>query len=188
MFPPESDSQLQNIGLRDAQAQQIRQHRKGEETSANRKVLQIEKPIHAPELVGQDKSLGPSGSSLQIRYVEQWLNDVLTDAVALEMPGVLKRPEHKNPLSRYEINRIQLTNHGVSLEMVDRIYRSLFTNSVGFFNLLKDCTSTIETGKAAIQSNIWRVFQVLLEYACPNDYKLITQEIEEGHLNKNTDL
>jgi hypothetical protein len=29
---------------------------------------------------------------------------------------------------------------------------------------------------------------VLLEYACQTDYKLITQEIEEGHLNRNTDL
>lgn len=72
--------------------------------------------------------------------------------------------------------------------MVDRIYRALFTNSVGFFNLLKDCTQNISEGKASIQSNIWRVYQVLLEYACQTDYKLITQEIEEGHLNRNTDL
>lgn len=55
------------------------------------------------------------GNLLQIRYVEQWLNDVLNDAEALNMPGIMRRPEHKNPLSRYEINRIQLTNLGVSL-------------------------------------------------------------------------
>ena len=113
MFPPENE--MNDIGLRDAQAQQICGQRKEEEIKVARKVLQFDKPIDAPDLQGGDKSLGPSGNSLQIRYVEQWLNDVLIDAEALNFPGILKRPEHKNPLSRYEINRIQLTNHGVSL-------------------------------------------------------------------------
>jgi hypothetical protein len=121
------------------------------------------------------EKIAPSGNGgIQVRYVEQWLNDVLNDAEALNMPGIMRKPEHKNPLSRYEIDRIQLTNQGVSLQMVDRIYRSLFTNSVGFFNLLKDATEGINDGRSTIQSNIWRVFQILLEFACPTDYKLIT--------------
>jgi hypothetical protein len=58
--------------------------------------------------------MGPSsGGGVQIRYVEQWLNDVLKDAEELDIPGILKRPEHKNPLSRYEIDRISMDNMGV---------------------------------------------------------------------------
>ena len=70
----------------------------------------------------------------------------------------MRRPEHKNPLSRYEIDRISLNNQGVSVDFIDRIYRTLFVNSVGFFNLLKQITDGLTFGKEAVQSNIWRVF------------------------------
>jgi hypothetical protein len=55
-------------------------------------------------------------------------------------------------------------------DMVDRIYRGLFVHSVGFFGLIKDATEHMKEGQAATQANIWRVYQVLLEYACKTDY------------------
>ena len=70
------------------------------------------------------------------KVMEQWLNDTLSDAQHLDIPGVILQPEHKNPVSRYGIDRIELTNSGIPNEMVDRIYRSLFVYSVGFFEML----------------------------------------------------
>ena len=61
----------------------------------------------------------------------------MKDAEELDVPGILKRPEHKNPLSRYEIDRISLNNMGVDLSDIDRVYRTLFVNSVGLFGLLR---------------------------------------------------
>lgn len=79
------------------------------------------------------KQIGPSGSQLQSRYVEQWLNDVILDSIDLKLPGVLTRPENLVPLNRYEIDRLKLNTLGISTETTDRIYRSLFVHSVGFF-------------------------------------------------------
>jgi len=124
---------------------------------------------------------GPAGSALQTRYVEQWINAVLKDAEEMQMPGVLKRPEAQNPIQRYELHRLHLERTGMPLELIDRVYRALFTHSVGFFQILKESTSTIAEGKAAVISNLWRVFQLLLQYACPIDFKMVTTVMEEKH-------
>ena len=168
---------------------QANQNNDGEVRPANRRVLQLDKAMQLPK-DEKDEKLAPygGGAGIQTRYVEQWLNDVLSDAEELDMPGVLKRPEHKNPLSRYEIDKHTLTAGAVHEDMVDRIYRALFVHSVGFFGMIKEATKNVKEGKAAIQANIWRVFQVLLEYACKTDYKLVTQKIEESHLGKFDEL
>ena len=90
---------------------------------------------------------------------------------------------NKKAVIEYEIDKMTLTTGAVHEDMVDRIYRALFVHSVGFFGMIKEATKNVKDGKAAIQANIWRVFQVLLEYACKTDYKLVTQKIEESHLN-----
>lgn len=73
------------------------------------------------------------GTGIQIKYVEQWLNDVIKDAVSLGMPGVMQKPEHKKPLDRYEIDRSNLGNNNVPTENIDSIYRALYVHSVGFY-------------------------------------------------------
>mmetsp|Transcript_21919 Transcript_21919/g.34056 ORF Transcript_21919/g.34056 Transcript_21919/m.34056 type:complete len:107 (+) Transcript_21919:501-821(+) len=104
------------------------------------------------------------------------------------MTGILRRPEHKNPLNRYEIDRQNLLDMKVSIQTCDRVYRALFVHSVGFFELLKDSTKSVVEGKEKIQANIWRVFQILLEYACKTDYTLVTQQMEKTHQEKLEDL
>jgi hypothetical protein len=47
-----------------------------------------------------------SGGEIQTRCVEQWLNDILKDAEEVDTPDFIKRPVHKIPLKRYEIDRI----------------------------------------------------------------------------------
>lgn len=147
-----------------------------------REVLQVEKP-HAVKT--KKAQLGPSGSQLQSRYVEQWLNDVIVDAIDLKMPGIVSKPEMALPLCRYEVDRMQLNNQGIDMDTIDRIYRSLFVHSVGFFQMIKDSTHGCPTeSKQITQSNLWRVFQICIEYSCKADYKLMTQVIEEKHLEK----
>lgn len=82
------------------------------------------------------------------------------------MPGILNKPEHQKPLQRYEIDRINLSKFGLSDEIIDRVYRSLFVHSVGFFGLLKEATKNLQEGKDYLRINIWKVFQILLECAC----------------------
>jgi len=63
----------------------------------------------------------------------------------LDIPGVIVKPEHKNPVSRYGIDKFTLVNAGLSSEEVDRIYRSLFVYSVGFFELLRKVLGSSES-------------------------------------------
>ena len=74
---------------------------------------------------------------ISAKVMETWINETLADAEHLDIPGVILKPEHKNPISRYAIDRMTLTNAGVPNEVVDRIYRCLFVYSVGFYELIK---------------------------------------------------
>ena len=50
---------------------------------------------------------------LNPKVIESWINDTLLDAEHLDIPGVVLKPDHKNPISRYGIDRLSLTNAGV---------------------------------------------------------------------------
>ena len=76
------------------------------------------------------------------RILETWINETLLDAEHLDIPGVVVKPEHKNPISRYGIERLSLMNAGLSNEEVDRVYRALFVYSVGFFEHLRKVLSS----------------------------------------------
>lgn len=45
---------------------------------------------------------------LNPKVIETWINETLKDAEHLEIPGVIVKPEHKNPISRYQIDRLTL--------------------------------------------------------------------------------
>lgn len=38
---------------------------------------------------------------LNPKIIETWINETLKDAEHLDIPGVVLKPEHKNPVSRY---------------------------------------------------------------------------------------
>ncbi len=40
------------------------------------------------------------------KVLETWINETLADAEHLDIPGVILKPEHKNPISRYGIDRM----------------------------------------------------------------------------------
>ena len=62
-------------------------------------------------------------------------------------------------------------------ETCDQIYRSLFVHSVGFFDPLKKLLAKCDPSKVmSLQMSLWKVFAILLEYACRTDYKLLITE------------
>jgi hypothetical protein len=71
-----------------------------------------------------------------------------------------------------------MTNAGLSSDEVDRIYRCLFVYSAGFFEMLKKVLDQSENNFSII-TQIWKVFQVLLEYSCKTDYKIMMATIRE---------
>ena len=84
----------------------------------------------------KDDKGGKPTKQINSKVMESWLNETLKDAEHLDIPGVILKPEHKNPVSRYGIDRIELTNCGIPNEFVDRIYRCLFVYSVGFYEMI----------------------------------------------------
>jgi hypothetical protein len=110
------------------------------------------------------------------KVLETWINETLLDAEHLDIPGVILKPEHKNPISRYCIDRLELTNAGLPTETIDRIYRALFVYSVGFYELLKKCLEHTNN-KYTVVISIWKVFSILLEYCCRTDYRTLISMI-----------
>ena len=141
--------------------------------------LHTENMVFANDVKLEKKFKGEK-SQVSNRVLETWINETLTDAFHLEIPGVLTKPEHKNPIHRYGIDRSTLITSGLSTEEVDRIYRSLFVYSVGFFELLKKILATTQRNYEII-TTIWKVYQVLLEYCCKTDYRILIAEITDKH-------
>ena len=73
------------------------------------------------------------------KVLETWINETLQDAEHLDIPGVIIKPEHTAPRSRYGIDRIAFQQAGIPLDLIDRVYRALFVYSVGFYELIKKC-------------------------------------------------
>lgn len=114
------------------------------------------------------------------KVLETWINETLQDAEHLDIPGVVLKPEHKNPISRYGIDRMAFSNAGIPTELVDRVYRALFVYSVGFYELIKRCLQHTDK-KFTLITNIWKVFAILLEYCCRTDYRMLVSEISKEH-------
>ena len=49
-----------------------------------------------------------TGNTLNAQVIESWINDTLADAENLDIPGVILKPSHKEPLERYYVNRLLL--------------------------------------------------------------------------------
>lgn len=114
------------------------------------------------------------------KVLETWINETLADAEHLDIPGVILKPEHKNPISRYGIDRMAFNANGIPSDLVDRIYRALFVYSVGFYELVGRCLEHTEK-KYTIITNIWKVYSILLEYCCRTDYRMLISEISKEH-------
>ena len=137
-------------------------------------------------------------NSLNPKIIETWINETLEDAGHLDIPNVILKPTHKNPITRYGIDRITLSNAGIPNEMIDRIYRCLFVYSVGFFEMIQKCLEHTLNNYSIIKS-VWRTYAILTEYCCKSDYQAILtqltsiqkkeiQKIEEEFMRKIKDI
>ena len=91
------------------------------------------------------------------------MNETLKTGENLQIKGILIKPTHKKPLARYGVDKNKLIDCGMKIEDINRIYTSLFVYSVGFYDMITE-TLKHSSERDNIQSQIWRVFQVLLEY------------------------
>ena len=99
------------------------------------------------------------------------------------------KAQSKIPLYRYSIDRQTLLKAGVSSETCDQIYRSLFVHSVGFFDQLKKQLAKCDPTKVlSLQMSLWKVYAILLEYACRTDYKLLITAQTEKQLAETAEL
>lgn len=109
---------------------------------------------------------------LNPRILEAWINNTVADAEQLDIPGCIIKPENRLPLIRYGIDRTSLLNAGLPSQEVDRLYRSLFVYSIGFYQMILKILEHTDK-KYTIVAGIWKVFAILLEYCCQLDYQMI---------------
>ena len=121
-----------------------------------------------------------TGNYLNARVTEAWINETLNEAEQLEIPGVIVKPQQKQPLQRYFIDRLNL--HMVNLDdtAIDRIYRSLFVYSVGFYEMLNKSLQHAKN-KYTLLSSVWMVYSILLEYCCQSNYKMMIAQVRGQH-------
>lgn len=119
-------------------------------------------------------------SNLSSKVLETWINETLSDAAHLDIPGIILKPEAKKPLTRYGIDRDQLRIGMVPNPTIDRIYRALFVYSLGFYEMLSKSLSQ-SNNKSNFQSSIWKIFSILLEYCCKTNYQMLVSNIQAEH-------
>ena len=117
---------------------------------------------------------------LSPRILETWLNNTIFDAASLDVPEKILKAEAKQPLDRFGIDRTSLLNAGIQSSEIDRIYRSLFVYSIGFYQLVRRIIDHTDK-KYTIITGLWKVYAILLEYCCQFDYEMIitTLDIEK---------
>ena len=113
--------------------------------------------------------------NISSKVLETWIKETLNDA---EVTCPLTKSTHRDPMCRYQIDRMSLSIEGMSTESIDRLYKGLFVHSVGFFEFINTITKGVRN-KYLATTNIWKAFTVLLEYACKADYKLVVNQIAE---------
>ena len=112
--------------------------------------------------------------------MENWINDTLKDAEHLNIPGIILNSDGKIPVNRYKIDRMTLMKGGIPNELVNRIYRSLFVYSVGFYDLIFRCMEHSEQNHSLI-SSVWKVFAILIEYWWKSDYTMLISNLALEH-------
>ncbi|OMJ80193.1 hypothetical protein SteCoe_19598 [Stentor coeruleus] len=109
---------------------------------------------------------------LNSRILETWINNTISDATFINLPNQLSKQELSSPLMRYGVDRTGLLKAGLQTEDIDRLYRSLFVYSIGFYQLIQTILKH-SFNKYSIVTGIWKVYAILLEYCCQLDYEMI---------------
>ena len=121
------------------------------------------------------------GDCLTVPQIEQWLDKSLQVCIEEKLSAAagLKTFQNSKPMYVFEIDRMTLNNFGIPSNQVDRIYRSLYVNTVGFYDTIKQSTAVVTSQRHTAQSKIWKAYQALLEYCCATDFKQISGKLVE---------
>ena len=122
--------------------------------------------------VKRTRSTSKQNKGMSSKVMETWVRDTLIEAEHLNIPGVILLPEKQNPMTRYGIDQNSLAEQGIPPDDINRIYRSLFVYSVGFYEMLKKMTHNTN-GSLTVCTSIWKVFSICLEFCCRTDYKML---------------
>lgn len=172
---------------------------------------------------GKERFSNKASKSFDINVLETWINETLREAEYFDVPGSIRRNATEGGggstgrvqtvCMDYGIDRLTLNNTGISNESIDKIYRSLFTTTVGFFSQLKEIlqqqsdhlklTQSKVVGhgidrvpegsfegqkrhatKASLLTALWRVYSILTEFAYSTEYKLQMAEIQQDNKTK----
>ena len=60
----------------------------------------------------------------------------------MDIPNIILKPQNKLPINRYGIDRLSLSNECLEGDAIDRIYRTLFVYSTGFYEVIKKILGT----------------------------------------------
>ena len=105
-----------------------------------------------------------------------WVRDTLNEAEELKIPGTILKPGMHDPMVRYGIDEESLKKKGLHIDDINRIYRSLFVYSVGFYEMLRKMTDHT-TGSYSVCTTIWKVFSICLEFCCRTEYKNLVGQV-----------
>lgn len=122
-----------------------------------------------PDFFAEDNK---TAHRLNSRILETWINNTISDASSLNIPGQVLKEDSKLPLMRFGIDRTALLKTGMQAQEVDRLYRSLFVYSIGFYQLIQKILEHTNK-KYTIVTGVWKVYAILLEYCCQLDYQMI---------------
>lgn len=88
-----------------------------------------------------------------------------------EIPNGVKveKKELKNVLKLYGLDRKTLLSKGIVKENIDRIYRSLFVYSFGFYEMIQDILAHTHDAVRNV-ANLWKIYGILLEYCSRTEF------------------
>lgn len=73
-------------------------------------------------------------------------------------------------MTALNVDKLTLNNMGVSEVNIDRIYRSLRMNTLGFYDMLNHTLESVGTMKVQLIARIWETFEALLRYCCNTNF------------------
>lgn len=117
--------------------------------------------------------------------VEAWINNSLQTAMDEKFGGLSEAVQRhkKDPLVVVELDRNTIYSHGVPPESVDRLYRSLYALTKGYYDTLHTIFAEVGEYKYILMARVWKVYETLLQFCCITDFKTMAEKMIEDKQN-----
>ena len=78
-----------------------------------------------------------------------------------------------------ELDRNTIYSHGVPPQSVDRLYRSLYVLTKGYYDTLHTIFREVGEYKYILMARAWKVYETLLQHCCVTDFKTMAEKMIE---------